>query len=300
MFEKILVPLDGSTLAERALWPAVTIAKAMRARLVLMQVVSQIPLVVADPQLYDEMNRMGEEGALAYLRSVSANCPAQVQVELVVDSGSPADALLDYAEQNSVDLIVMSSHGRSGVSRWVYGSVAEKMLRSAPCAVGVICARTETEMFSHKRILVPLDGSPLAEMALQPALDLATAVGAEVHLLRVTLPAHVMMETASMREVFTQIAVEERVEAETYLQSKYMELPNDHLFFEVIMAKESVAESIISYVREHNIDLIVMSSHGRTGISRWMYGSVAEKVLHGACCATLIIRGEPVPEPSEA
>lgn len=293
MFRTILVPLDGSPLAERALQSAVAIADGLEAKLILLRVVPQFTILAADPNLYAEMRRLGEDETIAYLRSVEEALPPRVQVEVACEDGPAGDAIVKYAGSHNVDLIIMSSHGRSGVTRWVYGSVAEQVLRQAPCATMVTCANSEVPLLKYRRILVPLDGSELAEEAIDPALILARALEAELYLLRVTQSAHAMMETVSMAEVFDQIHEQEVAEAESYLQQKYGNLPNDHVFFEVLTAANSVADTIIDYTATHRIDLIVMSSHGRTGWRRLVYGSVAEKVLRGACCATLIVRSSP-------
>lgn len=306
-FYNILVPLDGSELAEKALAPAVQIVQAMahqataddqKPRLVLLRVASPIALVAADPYLYDGMTRMSLDEAQAYLKSTAAgldDIPAYVVTETI--AGSPAEVIVHYATENAIDLIIMSSHGRTGSSRWVYGSVAEKVLHHAPCATAIIRAHVSTAMFENRKILVPLDGSELAERALIPALSLAKAVGSDVLLLRVTpardpIPEYMLPagEAALMYE-----AVDERdmAEAESYLQRVHNEYEGRHVFFDVIRTEGDAADSIISFAESNHVDLIIISSHGRSGIGRWLHGSVAEKVLRGANCATLIIRSSP-------
>lgn len=187
-FRNILVPLDGSGLAEKALVPAGQIATAMshhkdgeeKVRITLLRAVSPMAMLAADPYLYDEMMRMNVDEANAYLNGVAStmsNIPALIVTETT--NGSPADAIVQFAEENGVDLIIMSSHGRTGSSRWVYGSVAEKVMHHASCATAIIRAHVEVSMFQNRRILVPLDGSELAEQALEPAMALAATVNSE-------------------------------------------------------------------------------------------------------------------------
>ena len=302
-FRTILVPLDGSPLAEKALPPALRIAEAMAGsapdggvRLVLLRVVGQVALVAADPMLYDELMRMGIDEAQAYLRRLAETLtPGNVTIETYAASGSPADAIVHYAEEHKVDLIMMSSHGRTGSSRWVYGSVAEKVLHHAPCATAIIRAHVAVEMFHNRKILVPLDGSPLAERALGPALAIAAAVQSDVTLLRVApgrgpMPETLLPAGEDVGAALDMAAAQERAAAEAYLQQVYSAHPNQHLFFDVVTTEGDIADAIVSYADEKQNDLIVMSSHGRSGIGRWLHGSVAEKVLRGADCATLIIR----------
>ena len=303
-FRSILVPLDGSALAEKALAAALQLARAMAGRadatsvrLILLRVVGPVALVAADPMLYDELMRMGVDEAQAYLKTVVETVDAgPVQVDVQAVSGAPADAIVHYAEEHGVDLIVMSSHGRTGSSRWVYGSVAEKVLHHAPCATVIIRAHVAVAMFQNRKILVPLDGSPLAERALEPALVIADAMQSDVTLLRVapgreTLPQSTSPSGEDLGVVRDIAAAQERAEAEAYLQRIYGARANRHLFFDVVTTGGDIADAIVSYADERHVDLIVMSSHGRSGIGRWLHGSVAEKVLRGADCATLIIRG---------
>ncbi len=290
MFKHILVPLDGSPLAERALPPAIELASALSARLTLLRVVSYFGILVADPQLFEEMRRLSQDEAYAYLRSVAAAVPDHLVVESAFEQGAAADSIVQFAADHAVDLIVMSSHGRSGISRWVYGSVAEKVQSQAPCAITIIRATAGVEQFQCENLLVPLDGSPLAERALIPAVELAQANDAKLHLLQVTSPAHVPLETIAMRHVFDQIEADESNQAGAYLHAKQVELSNVDVVVEVRQGHGSAAESIIDYVRSCQIDLVVMSSHGRSGVSRWVHGSVAEKVMRGSCCATMIVR----------
>lgn len=291
MFKNILVPLDGSNLAERALTPAVSIAEAMSANLTLLRVVPQFAILAADPMLYEEMNRLGEDESLSYLRARVDELNLAFPVEVICETGQPADTIIQYAEDLNVDLIIMSSHGRSGLNRWVYGSVAERVLRQGPCATAIINAQAANKLPERRKILVPLDGSELAERALEPGIQLAKAMEADLHLLRVTTSAHQMLETSSMQEVFSEIEDKEVQEADDYLRAKYIDVADVDVFSAVALAKTSVAETIIEHAAVQGIDMIVMSSHGRTGLQRWVYGSVAEKVLRSACCATMIIRG---------
>lgn len=306
-FRHILVPLDGSELAEKALASAEQIAAAISrgnaagsdpVRLVLLRVASPAALLAADPLLYDEMVRMSVDEAQTYLNNVvtSRLTGHPAIIETVTQVGSPADAVVQYAEDHGVDLIVMSSHGRTGSRRWVYGSVAEKVMHHAPCATVIIRAHVEVSMFQNRKLLVPLDGSELAERALEPALSLAGAVQSDVLLLRVVVGREPLPEAMTPVGDQAKAALEaatsqEMVEAEAYLQKIYTGYDNQRLFFDVKSTEGDIADAIISYADSHGVDLIVISSHGRSGLGRWLHGSVAEKVLRGANCATLIIRG---------
>ncbi|MEJ2753192.1 MAG: universal stress protein [Chloroflexota bacterium] len=197
MFSRILVPLDGSALAESALSLAEQFIEGSEGRLILLRVVPYFTVLAADPLLYEEMNRLGEDEALAYLRSIRNDLPDPGKADIVCQVGSAADSILQYSIENDVDLIVMSSHGRSGINRWVYGSVAERIMSQAPCPTLIINARPSSQEGAPSKILVPLDGSGLAEQALHPALDLAQLLDAELYLLSVTTSGELRIETAS-------------------------------------------------------------------------------------------------------
>ncbi len=289
-YNKILVPLDGSELAERALATAQQLALVTAAELVLLRIVPPLFLSV-DPLVFDQMSQQGEDEAMAYLRRVQdTQLPANLRVHLVTQTGPVAGLILQYAQNHACDLIIMSSHGRSGASRWVYGSVADKVLRGACCNVLIIRAQIEETPFTHQRILVPLDGSQLAESALEPALVLAQALPAELVLLRVVNPAHLTLETTTMRQQSDYLENHDREETEAYMQQIQASLTGQPVVIHTDIVKGSTAETIIDYAAAHRFDLIVMSSHGRSGIQRWVYGSITEKVLRGANCATMVIR----------
>ena len=186
--KKILLPLDESQLAERAIAPAIHIAAGMSAEIILLCVVvpSDIDLLLPEASIIH-----AEEEAETYLTAVRtrfADARVTVAADVVVGSGAAA-AVINYAQENDVDLIVMSSRGRSGLTRWRYGSVTARLLRQAPCPVLVIPDQTGDEPLPFRRILLPLDGSEMAEQALQHAAALVQAVSAELVLLRaVSLP----------------------------------------------------------------------------------------------------------------
>jgi nucleotide-binding universal stress UspA family protein len=289
-FNKILVPLDGSELAEAALNPALAFAEAQSAEVVLLRVV--VPLAIKlDPDLYQRVIDNGQKVAKTYLDSIRARSPyssARLKGDIVV--GKAAKSIIDYSQENEIDLIVMSSHGRSGISRWVYGSVADRVLYHATCPTAVIHPQVETEPFTHKRIMVPLDGSLLAERALKPALKLAQAVSAELVLLRVTFMPLIPPGPIPGWPGTEVVMNEDEQEAKAYLQRVRDSLPDSPIQLRVHISASSVAESIIDMADELQVDLIVMSSHGRSGIGRWVFGSETEKTLRGAHCATLVIR----------
>jgi nucleotide-binding universal stress UspA family protein len=146
-------------------------------------------------------------------------------------------------------------------------------------------------MFKFDRILVPLDGSEFAEAALDPALAIARSMGAEVVLFRVAQPIPRTQKLAEMPDVYNDVVAATHREAREYLEDLEAKVDHDQITIEYRSAEEGVARQILDYAAASGVDLIVISSHGRTGVNRWVHGSVTEKILGGCPCATLVIRG---------
>lgn len=294
--QRILVPLDGSPLAERALPAAITLAQAFsttnKCELHILRVVPPI-MVALEPTLYTETIHLGEEESNAYLAAVALEYgESGVPIVPAAKTGAVAETIISYAQENDIHLIVISSHGRSGLSRWVYGSVTEKVLRQACCATLIIREQVEQVAGKFKKILVCLDGSTLAEQVLEFANSLAHCLQAELILLRVIEPANLLFDMETADQVQESVNALERGEAEAYLNALIHDLPSAENILSTYTLTGPPADTIIDFAKEQQVDLIAMSSHGRSGISRWVYGSVAEKVMRGATCATFIMRGK--------
>ena len=220
------------------------------------------------------------------------NARSGLALRTKVKDGDAAGVIIDTAVAENVDLIVMSTHGRSGLSRWVLGSVTEKVLRQAPCPVLVI---RDTKPFSH--VLITVDGSPLSEYALAPGFEVARRLGSSVTLFSVEqaeeLDPRFIAELERTEKGLGQLASDDFYRrTETYLEN-LADRYEPQLDQEIQTAPRStapVAQSILDFIEANDIDLVVMSTHGRSGLKRWVYGSVTEKVLHGAHCAKLVVR----------
>ncbi len=299
-YQRILVPLDGSSLAERSLPAAINLAHAFSqekpCELHLLRVVPPI-MVALEPTLYSETIHLGEEEAQAYLAAVAVDLTKHgFPIFLTSQTGAVAETIIDYAQKQDIQLMVISSHGRSGLSRWVYGSITEKVLRQACCATLVIREQVEQVHGIFQKILICLDGSEVAEQALEPALTLAQGTQAEVILLQVAPPTSLLFDLETPDQVQENLAALARDDAEAYLQTVVEKLPAMDSAITTRTVVGHAADAIIDEAAALGVDLIAMSSHGRSGLSRWVYGSVTEKVLRGAKCATLIIRGRLVDE----
>jgi nucleotide-binding universal stress UspA family protein len=284
--QKILVPLDGSELAERVLLSAVGLAEQIGASLTLLTVVSPSHKDAPDPVAQAVQTHKFEAGL--YLKGVRSRLlPTRVEIETAVASGSPARSIIQYARENPVTLILMSTHGRSGLNRWSFGRVAEKVLRRAPCPTVIWRSQQAVAPATIKRILIPLDGSGLAEQVLAPTQAIATALKAEIVLLQVVEPSLFPFVVEESSKSASQVQ-----DGLAYLGTVRTRLLTKGLKVEKQVLSGPAADTIIDYAAEQAIDLIVLSSLGSSGLEMWMFGSVAERVMKGAACATLVIRPE--------
>jgi nucleotide-binding universal stress UspA family protein len=230
--------------------------------------------------------------------------PVSVKGELV--TGYPPDEILRYAEEKKADLILVASHGRSGRSkRWQIGGVAEKVLHSA--AIPVLMARTEVidqlpfDRWPTVEIMVPLDGSELAESVLPHAEALAAKGAlnsAKVVLLRAceppTMPTYYSPELSEIPLHWGQYAQQETARCKQ-VSTEYLsriegrlKLANIDVRSEVLVGKAS--DEIVNYANKHPYSLIVMATHGRSGLSRLVYGSVALNILVGVSSPILVVK----------
>jgi nucleotide-binding universal stress UspA family protein len=290
MFQKILIPLDGSPLAERAITHLQWLAPPATTALVLVSVLepwrySFGAIDFTTPNLVTFIHTSTQE-YMDRQRTQLQEAGYQVSVQIV--DGDPAQEILDVARKTGADLIAMSTHGRSGFVRWALGSVAERVIQGATLPIFLVREHTMPPVRPLRRLLVPLDGSALAEWALPQAQALAQESGASLLLLQVIQA----LDEGSRRILFESEAAAEatiahwRAEAEAYLQGVLAR----GVAVEVRALVGDPDKTICDTVAQENIDLIVMSTHGRSGLNRWVYGSVANKVLRGASCPLLLVR----------
>jgi nucleotide-binding universal stress UspA family protein len=292
--------LDGSNLAEQALPCAVMLARGLPAELVLFRALS-IPPDLKDiiehtaPETIVATDQM-ESAAHDYLGQVVNRLQeADLSARAVVKWGSAAEAIVDFAEQIDVQQIVMSTHGYSGISRWKHGSVAERVLQSAGVPVLVVRAQEKPpddaqQAMVCRRILVPLDGSSIAEQALPPAISIARGADAEITLFRVTI-VHV---TGSFTGDW-YLPLEGTFETASQIAQAYLDRVAERLQgirVSSVTQMGAVANAIIEYAEDNQVDLIAMCTRGRTGFTRWALGSVADRVLRACHIPLLLVRAQ--------
>lgn len=302
MYRSILVPLDGSPFAEHALPRALMIAQHSGAtvHLVHVHVPSTQAYVVDIPPIFDDtIDRPNRENERAYLAGLAHRIATQwnVPVTQTLLEGSPATTLHDHALKIAADLVVMTTHGHSPLARLWLGSVADALVRRVSAPVLLVRPYEEVSDFLHldreqpfKRVLIPLDGSRLAEAALDQAVALADGVDVEYTLLQAIEPVLITyLPLASGSEVDEQSFALWRAEAHEYLERMAKRLPTSRPV-QTRVVTATPAGAILSYARQHGIDMIAMATHGRSGISRMLLGSVADKVVRGTHIPVLLHR----------
>lgn len=283
MLRTILVPLDGSPLSEQALPIAGPLAAPTGARLLLVRAAWVPHLADLSPQ---DAEIHSIQVAEEYLATIKTRLEAD---GLVVDTAIPfapaGEGILIEIDLHYPDLVVMSTHGRSGISRLLFGSVAETVVaRSSAPVLLVRVARAELPIQPIKpqpAILVPLDGSAFAEAALVHARELALALGGELVLMRAVVPPPQWVDPMVVLPYPTEEAVtREDIEAKTYLTDLVTQLHTEGIRARGVVQIGRATDSILHECEACEADLIIMTTHARTGWNRAVFGSVAMGILY--------------------
>ena len=287
MYTKVLIPLDGSMFAEKVLPFARILAGALKLPIELLEVVDISVVtahIAADKARYIEtIIAAAEQSSREYLDACSTSLSG-FQVSCRVERGRPADVIIDQGAADEGTLIAMATHGRSGINRWMLGSVAEKVLRGTKNPLLLVRANNEEGLGDRaatiKSIVVPLDGSALAESVLPTVSAVAKALDVEIVLCRVfELAASAYYGKEDYLPNYDEMLRQLKVEVESYLAAEANGLQAAGLKASWVALEGSGAEEIIRYAHQHPEALVAMCTHGRSGVSRWVLGSVTEKVV---------------------
>ena len=296
MYHRILVPLDTSELAEVALPYAEQMAGRLGSEITLMSVSHSAG--EKEQRVFrsyiQETVAVTKERANRYLEKPTGQ---DVKVESAILVGNPAEEIVDYAERENIDVIVMATHGRSGIGRWALGSVADKVLRATERPVVLIRAKgARSDMLKKgvfKRALVPLDGSKESEAVIPYIEELASMLGAEVTLLQVlAVVYHVYISGDAPAQVpYTEEEMKPlKASAESYLEKVGSGLRGKGVTPKCQVRVGAAGHEIIKLADEIGADIVAMSTHGRSGVGRLVFGSVAEKVVRTGNTPVLLVR----------
>ena len=292
MFTRILVPLDGSPIAEKALPHARALGRVLKIPITLIAVIETATDFSEKKTSYlDKLIEVGIRNAEEYLEKISKTFSGAA-VQYKVETGRAEDAIIMNAAAGT--LITMATHGRSGLGRWLLGSITEKVVRGAHNAVLVVRANEETSSEGEAApdsIIVPLDGSTLAESVLIYIVELAKAFHAKVTLLRSYSLKQIIFNFEEYHPDLDGLKGALRWEATSYLDKKVAELKSSGLPDVFCSVTEGdAAETIIEMGKGAPSTLIAMSTQSGSLMKHWVLGSVTEKVLRHANNPVLTIR----------
>jgi nucleotide-binding universal stress UspA family protein len=309
MYESLLVPLDGSTWSEQSLPQALSLARRTGATLQIAHV--HVPVWGVHGErggIYDsEVDCAVRERDLAYLEGIIRRLEAASDVSLssALLDGSIADAISRQAAATHVDLVIMTTHGRGPLVRFWLGSVADALVRQMSIPILFVRPRETsvdvTQDSDFQRVLIPLDGSKLAEQVLEPALGIAAAMQAEVALLRVVEPVVPIDQGSdgtrasglgrSIVQRVHELHEQNLTEAREYLGQLAQGLSARSVPVQTrVVLKERPGSAILEDASAYGADLIALATQGRGGLKRLLLGSVADKVLRGSSTSVLVYR----------
>ena len=299
MYSKILIPLDGSKTAEKVLPYARYLAGKFKIPVELLAVIDiaeiATHITAEKARFLDGMIEEGMRTSETYLRGVAATFGGAA-VKCTVDKGRADEAIVEKGESDTAMLIAMATHGRSGLNRFLLGSVAEKVLRGAANPLLLVRATEEAKSDGEadfKTVIVPLDGSELAESVLPMVAGAAKKLGLEVILFRAYhIPYNAYAGDDGYYAVnYDDLIAAVRDEALEYLDKKVAEVKKLGVEKVSLIAKEGFAgDEIIALGRKTPAGLIAMCSHGRSGVKRWVLGSVTENVVRHTINPVLVAR----------
>ncbi|MFC1985095.1 universal stress protein [Chloroflexota bacterium] len=308
MYQKMLVPLDGSELAEVVFIYAKELAVRLDLEVILFYVYNPVlgqflPMHRAYVERAVEIIRHQSKEVQSKKGARAGSKPVKVRGELT--EGYPAEEILRYADENAIDLILMATHGRSGLKRWTIGSVADKVLSASKYPVWLVRAGIPGEIPYDKwpkiTIVAPLDGSELAEAVLPHVEALAKqrdAKSVEVALLRIceppVTPSYYVSELPEVPLNWGEYMQQEtnrcKQQANDYLTVVEKRFRDTGISVQSKVLEGKAADEIVDYVKQNPFNLVVMATHGRSGLSRWIYGSITENILQGVTSPVLLIR----------
>ncbi len=305
MFTHLLVPLDGSGLAETTLPYVRTLAHGSgdRAHVTLLHLIER----GAPSSVHGARHLKTVPEAESYLNEITERFRAEgITTDTHVDTNEGNDTagrIVDHAAEMRVDLIVLCAHGRSGLGRWLFGSIAQTVLAVgiAPVLMVLPIAGTEPRPPTLKQILLPLDGTPDAETALALAANLAQAMGGVMHLVLVVPTVGTLSGAMSSIARFNPKVTAELLEsagsdAVVYLDALASRLTAQGVAVETSIARDDPATAIVEQAKRVRADLIVMATHGRAGMGGAWAGSVSNKVLARSPGPFLLIRAPGSPQ----
>ena len=304
MFDPILVPLDGSQLAECVLPHAAAFAHSFDAELTLLRILEKNQ-TGASAQLFDLLNwQIQKTKATLYMEEIKARFKeSNIRARTIILEGLVTEGITGYAQNAGVKLIILSSHGRHGLTQWGISSITQKIILSAPTSILIVRAHQQDSLAElstiplYQRILVPLDGSQRAEHVLPIITQLARVHQPKIHLVHVVQTPEMARQMPPAREdidLSNRIVARNREEAGHYLEQvksrSYLQgiTVQTHL-----VTSDHTAAALHQVVEREHIDMVIFSAHGYSGKHQWPYGSVVNNFILYGEVSLLIVQDLP-------
>jgi len=292
MYETILVPTDGSAGAEVAARHGVTLASAFDSEIHFLSVVDDRSFSrdfeAIDPELGTVRTRFEERAHTAVDSLAELVADTGVPCETTVLTGSPAATIRKYAADAGADLISMGTHGRTGLDRLLLGSVTERVVRTSD--VPVLTSRVEPEDGDgYDRVLIPTDGSEASTAAIEHGVAIADRFDATVHALSVINVAG-LAGAADVGPVLPDVVEAVETQAETAVETVASRCRDRGVDVVTELSQGTPYRAIRSYVADQDIDFVAMGTHGRTGLDRYLIGSVTERTVRTSEVPVLTVR----------
>lgn len=288
MLDPILVPLDGSLLAECVLPHVVTLARAFEASVILLRVLCQHH-TTESAQSVDPLNwQLSKTEARLYLERIRVQLhDAELETQTVASEGLAAERITRFARTQGMNLIILSTHGHSGLNQWGISSVVQKIIMSAPTSLLIVRAHQpvarELAEQHYKHVLVPLDGSWRAENVLPMISLLARFHKSQIHLVHVVQKpemARHMPPTQEDSDLSNRIVARNQEEGAYYLDQLNLRLPLEGITVQThLLISDNPAAVLHQFVEQERIDLVVLSAHGYSGHVEWPYGSMVNNFI---------------------
>jgi nucleotide-binding universal stress UspA family protein len=295
MFDHILVPLDGSRLAECVLPHSVAIARSFNAQITLLRMLEKNQ-AGGSAQLFDLLNwQINKTEAALYLKKTKAWFQeSNIHVLTAVQEGLVAEGITEYAQHQEVKLIILSSHGRSGLTQWGISSITHKIILSAPASVLLVRAHQQeihpgelSATVLYQRILVPLDGSQRAEHVFPIIAQLAHFNNSQVHLVQV-------VQTREDVDLTNRVVARNREEAEHYLELLKSRSDLEGIAIQThLITSDHAAVALHQLGEQEHVDLVTLSAHGYSGNQQWPYGSMVNNFIMYSKVPLLVVQDLP-------
>ncbi|MFC6961070.1 universal stress protein [Halocatena marina] len=292
MYDTILIPTDGSAGANAAARHGVSLARAFDSQVHFLSVVDERSyshrLADLDPDI-DARREMLEQQANDAVQSLEMTATdASVTFHTAVEHGIPHETILDYAEQHDIDLLSMGTHGRTGLDRVLLGSVTERVIRTSDHPV--LTSRTEPDdRLKYDRILIPTDGSEAASAAINHGIAIAERYDATIHILSV-VDLGAITGTYEMGPSISDLLDTLGEECEHAVAEVAAKCRDRDVDVVTSVDQGTPSKAIQEYISDAGIDLVAMGTHGRTGLERYLIGSVTARVVRTSSAPVLTVR----------